>query len=67
MINLSEIEAIGKFVADNGIMLVISVIVVWALFQVIAIGIKYLSQRVLSSPHDELLERRGASTRAYRT
>ena len=54
-----EIEAIGNFVVNNGIQVLMSAIVAWVVYKAAAIGIKYLQQKVLRQSHDELLEKRG--------
>jgi len=54
-----EIEAIGNFVTNNGIQVVLSTIAAWFLYKGAQFLIKYLNQKFLRQSHDELLEKRG--------
>ena len=55
---MDEFEIVGKFVLENGLSLVISIIVVWILFKVADIGIEFLRSKALASGHKNLLEKR---------
>jgi len=53
---MGDIQTFAKFIGDYGVMIVICIIVLYALFKLVGIGFKWLENKLSTKKHDQLLD-----------